>query len=115
MQVVDIVVQKIIEEQPKIDIEIALANAVSAKNCLMNNKGFTPVQLVTGQLPNLPTVFNSVPPSSELPESRNNMIYIQAMNTARQAYMSAESSDRIKRALLHPVRATEEMFCNKDI
>ena len=74
--VVDIVVQKILEEQPAIDIEMALANAVSAKNCLMNNKGFTPVQLVTGQLPNLPTVFNSSLPSLESPESKNNMLYI---------------------------------------
>ena len=37
--VVDLVVQKIIEEQPAIDLEIPLANAVSVKNCLMNNKG----------------------------------------------------------------------------
>ena len=50
--VVDRTVEKILEEEPKIDIEFALANAVSAKNCLTNHIGFAPVQLVTGQLPN---------------------------------------------------------------
>ena len=74
--VVDIVVQKILEEQPAIDIEMALANAVSAKNCLMNNKRFTPIQLVTGQLPNLPTVFNSSLPTLESPDSKNNILCV---------------------------------------
>ena len=105
--VVDRTVQKILEEEPKIDIEFALAtlNAVSAKNCLTNHNGFAPVQLVTGQLPNLPTVFNSGLPALEQPESENNMRYIQTMNIARQAYIKAESSERIKCALRHPVKS----------
>ena len=41
------------------------------------------------------------------------MLYIQALNIARQAYISAKSSDRVKRALRHPVRASEDMFCHK--
>ena len=94
--VVDRIVEKIVEEEPKIDIEFALDNAVSAKNCLMNHNGFTPVQLVTGQLPNLPTVLNSGLPALEQPESENNMHYIETMNSERQAYIHAESSERIK-------------------
>ena len=56
------------------------------------------------------SVFNSSLPSLESPESKNNMLYIQAMNIARQAYISAESSDRVERALLHPIRTSEDMF-----
>ena len=80
----------------------------------MNHNGFTPVQLVTGQLPNLPTVFNSNLPALDLPECKDNILYIQAMNLARQAYVSAESSERVKRALRHPVRVSEEIFSHKD-
>ena len=46
-QVVDVMVQKIQEDFPKMDINLILSNAVSAKNCLQNHNGFTPVQLVT--------------------------------------------------------------------
>jgi hypothetical protein len=37
-----------------------------------------------------------------------------AREIARQAYISAESSDRVKRALRHPIRTSEEMFSHKD-
>ena len=76
---VEIVVQKILEEQPAIGIEMALTNAVSSKNCLMNNKGFTHLPLVTGQLPTLPTDFNSNLLSLESPESENNILYLKQL------------------------------------
>ena len=42
------------------------------------------------------------------------MHYIETMNIARQAYIQAESSERIKRALRHPVRVSDEVFSHKD-
>ena len=62
-------VQKMLEGQPSLDLEIGLSNAVNAKICLMNHNGFAPVQLVTGQLPNLPSVLVNKIPAMEEPKN----------------------------------------------
>ena len=67
--VVDLMVQKSLEEQPSLEPEVAPSNAVNAKNCLMDHNGFAPVQLVTGQLPNLPSVLGNKVPAMKEPES----------------------------------------------
>ena len=58
-------VNKMLEEDPKMKIEVALANAVSAKDSMRSNLGFTPIQLVTGTLPNIPLILNSDLPALE--------------------------------------------------
>ena len=57
--VVDLMVNKMLEESPGLKLDIALAHAVNVKNSLHNHNGFALIQLVTGTLPNLPTVINS--------------------------------------------------------
>ena len=54
-----------LEEDPKMKIEVALANAISAKNSMQNHLGFTPIQLVTGTLHNIPSILNSDLPALE--------------------------------------------------
>ena len=110
-QVIDVMVQKIKEDHPSMNINLALSNAVSAKNCLQNHNGFTPVQLVTGTLPNLPSVMKDrLPALEEVDESLSCKKHMDAMFAARSAYLRAEHSERIKRALRHPVRSTEKFF-----
>lgn len=96
-QVVDNIVHKILEEEPSLDMDIALANAVSAKSCLVNHNGFAPVQLVTGQLPNLPSVLVNKLPALEEPGTELVLKHLNAMHSARQAFMNVECSERIKR------------------
>ena len=104
-QVVDVMVQKIQEDFPKMDINLILSNAVSAKNCLQNHNGFTPVHH------NLPSVLkNDLPVLEEDEENSTCKKHLDAMFAARSAYMRAENSERIKRALRHPVRSTEKFF-----
>ena len=62
-------VDKMLEEDPKMKIEVAPANAISAKNSMQNHLGFTPIQLVTGILPNIPSVLNSDLPALEEADS----------------------------------------------
>ena len=101
-----------LEEDPKIKIEVALANAISAKNSRQNYLGFTLVQPVTGTLPNIPSVLNSDLPALEEADSNVVNNHLNVMYTARRAFVKSESSDKIKRALRHPVRASEEFFEN---
>ena len=54
--VIDLMVDKILEKDPKMKIEVAPANAISAKNSMQNHLGFTTIPLVTGTLPNIPSI-----------------------------------------------------------
>ena len=49
-------VEKILEDDPTIELDVALAWTVNAKNAIFSHKGFSPYQLVLGQNPNLPSV-----------------------------------------------------------
>ena len=112
--VVDMMVYKMLEESPKLKVEVTLAHAINAKNSLQNYNGYAPIQLVTGSLPNLPNVLNSALPALETPSSPELEQHLSAMHSARRAYMKAESSEKIKRAIRHPVRSCEEIFNNGD-
>ena len=97
-------VTKILEDS-QCDIQSALAWAVSARNTLLNNMGYSPNQLVFGFNPGIPDNFNSSPPALEIPESstivRNNL---NALHSARQSFLKLESCEKVKRALRHNIR-----------
>ena len=103
-----------LEEDPKLPLDVALAWAVNAKNTMQNHLGFSPIQLVLGTNPNLPNVFTNNVPAHEGSMSETVVKHLNALHAARRAFTKAESSDRIKRALRHNVRANEESFCSGD-
>ena len=103
-QILTQMIHKVKDEQ-KCTWETALAWSVSAKNQLINNKGFSPAQLVYGQNGNFPSVSNSTLPGFEdVPESSAAGIHIAALHSARQAFIEAESSQKIKTALKKQLR-----------
>ena len=51
--VVDVCVQKMMEDDPQMSLEVALAWAVNAQNSMQNHNGYSPIQLVLGTNPNL--------------------------------------------------------------
>ena len=108
--VVDLMVEKMMLEDDKLQVDEALAHAVSAKNALQNHNGFTPIQLVTGSLPNLPSILVNGLPALDEADNNNTKHHLERMYSARRAFMKAESSEKIKRALKHPVRACEAFF-----
>ena len=105
--VIDFIVDKMLEEDPKMKIEVALADAISAKNSVQNHLGFTPIQLVTDTLLKIPSILNSDLPALE--EADSNVVNMYAV---QRAFVKAESSDKIMRALRHPVRVSEAFFEN---
>ena len=54
--IIDVCVEKMLEENPRMNLEVALAWAVNAKYSMQNHNGFSPIQLVLGTNPNLPSV-----------------------------------------------------------
>ena len=88
-------------------IENALVWAVSAKNALSNNLGFSPNQLVFGRNPNLPSTLTSQLPALRTKTSSELVAeHLNALHSARRAFIQTESSKKIKTALARQTRTT---------
>ena len=90
--------------------------AVSAKNSSSGHQGYSPNMLVFGWNPNYPDVLTSELPALETQVSsvtvENNL---KALNSAREAFVQSECSEKIKRALKHKVRSCNDaVFENGD-
>ena len=102
--VIDVCVQKLREEDPNVNLNVALAWAVNAKNSMMNYNRYSPIQLVLGINPNLPSIS-----SNKLPAMED----IEVSDILRK-HLKACLCERIRRALRHPFRATEVEFNQGD-
>ena len=99
--VVDSIVEKMMRDQPKKTARQLLPHAVFAKNCLVNVSGYVPMQLVFGNIPRLPGVPYNKPPANEsVVQTEAIASRLQSLFSSRQAYMEAENSARLKRALI---------------
>ena len=99
------------------DIDTALSWAVCAKNCLHNCGGFSPNQLVFGNNPSLPSVLrNKLPALENISCSQMIADNLNALHSARKAFIQAESSEKIQRALRHNVRGFSGLeYSNGDL
>ena len=100
-------VSKIMTDRP-CDVDTALAWAVSARNSLLNNNGFSPNQLVFAYNPSIPDVFHSDPPALESVSSSDIVrMNLNALHAARIEFQKCESSEKIRRALRCHIRETK--------
>ncbi|KAL5262651.1 hypothetical protein ACHWQZ_G008148 [Mnemiopsis leidyi] len=97
-------------------LQTALMWAVHAKNSLINIYGFSPYQLVFGYNPSIPGIPNNkLPALSSETSSKMVASQINSLRTARMAYIKAENSERIARALRGRVYdGTHKRFCAGD-
>ena len=96
-------------EERYANIDIILQWAINAKNSLSNVHGFSPYQLVFGLNPRLPsTLVNKPPALEEFSVSKMVAANLKAMQEARKAFMSSESSEKIARALRHNVSSYKD-------
>ena len=110
-QVIDFCLEKIMHCDPSLDPSIALAWAVTAKNTLKMNNGFSPHQLVFGKNPPLPSVTSDkLPALSGSCTAKEVADNITAMYAGRKAFAESEYSERIRRALRHNIRSVESVF-----
>ena len=89
--------------------DIALAWAVNAKNSFINVSGFSPHQLVFGRNINLPNAIND---QLSAGYSENPLVikHLNAMYSAREAFMKIESSNKLRTALRRQTRKTRDFF-----
>ena len=97
-------------------VDIALHWAVAAKNSLTNVYGFSPNVLVFGRNPNYPSAFLNKPPANNTTcVSEIVAQNLNAMHSARKAFIEQESAERLRRALNRKVRNySEQVFCLGD-
>ena len=85
-----------IKEESACDLNTTLSWAIMAKNCLHNVNGCSPYQLVYGRNPNLPSVLTDKPPVLEGTSiSKYVTNHMEALHVSREAFVKAESSERI--------------------
>ena len=107
---------KVTADNQKIDIRTALAWSINAKNSLTNVNGFSPSQLALGYNPQVPNVLVNKPPGLENASEDVIITHLNTIRTARKAFIEAESSERIKRALKRNLRpSSHNKFCTGDL
>ena len=83
--------------------------AISAKNFLQNMNGYSPIQLVFSMNVTLPSVLTDKPPALDSSCQSDLIQKIRAaIQSARQNFTKAESSEQLKRAFRHQVRTYSE-------
>ena len=97
-------------------LSIALMWATHAKNSLINVFGFSPYQLVFGHNPNIPgNQENKLPALTSTTSYQIVADHLNSLHKAREAYIQAENSDRIRRALIGRIfNGTHQKFCVGD-
>ena len=93
--------------------ETAICWAVNAKNSLLSVHGFSPYQIVYGRNPNLPsTIVNKAPALEGETISKIMGKHLTGLHEARKAFISSESSEKVRRAFRKNLRPSGENFEN---
>ena len=107
---------RVLEEHPQLDFDVALSWCVHAKNSLSNCHGFSPYQLSMGRNPVLQHLSEDKLPALTMSPSgevlRQNL---NAIHAARVAFMESERSTKLRRALAAQTRTySNTVFLNGD-
>lgn len=106
-QVLDHMMERVMEEDPKIPEKVALAWAVNAHNNMNMETGYSPRFLMFGEAQDLPGIWTAGPAGLEemdLPERVAN--HLHAREIARKVQVQADTCIRLRRALRANVRPT---------
>ena len=106
--------EKVKQEFPTLSDQACLSYCCHAKHSLYNSKRFTPSQIAIQASPSLaPIMDNTLSSLDGVPISQTVSAHISAMNSARNEYLKAECSERLRKALKHNVRPSS-MVCSGD-
>lgn len=109
--VTDMILSKLQAQYPTTPLPVLIKWSTMAKNSLQMWAGFSSHQLVFGVNPNLPNVLDSKTPGLEDGSySKAYSRHVAALHTAREEFIKSEASEKIKRALRHNIRVSNEVF-----
>ena len=114
-QITDRMLEILVEENPHTNEKLLLAWANVAKNSLQMWNGFSSYQLVLGKNPNLPNIMTEKLPALQgVTSSEILKTHLDALFSARRAFMKCEADEKIRRALRQQIRTSEEVFVPGD-
>ena len=111
--IVDNMLEKLEYDNPKIPFNDLLSWACTMKNAMGMFAGYSPYQIVFGKNPVLPG-FEVHPPA--LNEIKGDMLlrHLKAQSEAKKAFVEADTSEKIRRALRHKIRISERDYSPGD-
>ena len=107
--------EKILKDQPDMPLPKALYWAINAKNTFQIRSGFSSYQLVFRRNPKITSTLTENPPALD-GAAINHLFakHIHAIHSARSAFIDAESSKKVRRALQAKLRAWSICFKQRD-
>ena len=112
--VLEEMLNKVLDET-KCDYDTALAWCFHAKNSLSNIDGFSPFQISMGYNPTMPVALTDRPTTYGECSSDIVRMNLNAQQNARKAFIEMENSVKIRRALAHNTRTSNDVkYVNGD-
>ena len=109
---VDRIVEKILEDDPKIGLQKAVDHACFVKNTEINKTGFSPLQLFCGKSPAFPGLSDCSPSSIDLEGSNEYMKILRRMDQVRISARQIDCDQRMKTALKAKINSSCEKSYN---
>ena len=111
----DSILGAVTTDNPKLDLEVAVAWSCAAKNSLTTVYGFSPYQLVFGRQPNLPNIIDE-PPNALEEKSRSQSLEenLEAMHACRAAFIKSMNCAKLKQALRSKIRTSDYRYQQGD-
>ena len=95
----DVIVEKIMHENPSINIQDAINEAAFAKNSDINHSGFSPIQLMSGQNPVFPGLAEVDVSSSSIKSSSKYMRKLKDLDRVRVLARELDCDTKLKQVL----------------
>ena len=109
--ITDVMLTKLTADYPKTPPEVLLAWANMSRNALQMWNGFSSYQLVFGCNPKVPNVMTDKLPALDTKTSTEIFNqHLNALHAARREFIASEADERLRRALRHKVRVSEEVY-----
>ena len=109
---VDRIVDKVLEDDPKVGLQKAVDLACFVKNSEINKSGFSPFQLLCGRSPHFPGYSDCTPGTIELEGSNEYLKVLKRIDEARVTARKIDCNQRIKIALKSQINPSCERSYN---
>ena len=104
----DLVYEKIMSENPKMNPQVAVNYAAFAKNCETSRSGFSPLQLVMGRNPSFPGLSDISPGNYNLDNSSKAMRALNILDKARVTHREFDCSEKLKKVKSQKINPSVE-------